>query len=122
MANRRMFEPLAINRGLVMVCGNGTGAGAADLTGVVGKGISAITQQATGTYRIELEDSYPLLLSCSFNVLHATADFEVNASVINLTATIPFVEVRTQTGGAETDLTSSEILFVNLVFRNTSVP
>ncbi|NIV38906.1 MAG: hypothetical protein GWN58_58660 [Anaerolineae bacterium] len=123
MANRRMFEPLCVQRGVAVVCGNGTGAGAADLTSVTGAGISAITHQATGTYRVELDDAYPLLLSAVAIVEHATADFVCMVDATDLTAATPYVQFRVmqESAGAlaDTDLTSSEILYVTLFFRNT---
>lgn len=122
MATRKMFEAASPEREVIIVAGNGTGASAADLTGVVGRGISAITHQATGTYRIELENSYPALLSAMGTVEHATGDFIVVIDAVDLSAATPYVQVRTMaesaTDMADTDLTTSEKLYVTLIFRN----
>lgn len=122
MATRKMFETASPEREVVIVAGNGTGAGAAALTGVVGRGISAISHQATGTYRVELENGYPALLSATGSVQHATGDFVVVVDAVDLTAATPYVQFRTMAETsdnlADANLSSSEKLYVTLIFRN----
>lgn len=108
----------------ILLFGKAVGAGAANLTGLVGPGIASINYNAaTGKVKITLEDKYNSLLWCDGVVMDATTpdDWEVviEAETVASTKTITLAIFK---GGALTDLTTDETLFLQIFVSNSSRP
>lgn len=119
----RNFAPLrALDRDAVFLFGGGTGAGAANLTSVLGAGVSSIAETATGKYTITFAAglAFNAMLFFQGVVIDPTAvdDWEVVVESYSLTnRTISIVVFK---GGAATDLTSDEKLKFMAVYSNTA--
>lgn len=117
--NRVQFT---MERDVVRLFGRGTGAGAADLTGVKGAGLAATAafdQTGTGLYTINLADKWPGLLMFSAAVIDATSpdDWEV-VVVSEAVATSKTIDIAVFKGGVAADLSTDEKLLVEVVLSN----
>lgn len=117
----RSFAPLrALDREVVKVYGGGTGAGAADLTAVVGRGVATVDQTGTGLYTITLDDKYAKLLMASFLVIDATSPDDWEVTVVSEDVDgAKTVDIAVFKGGTLTDLTTDEKLKFELTLSNT---
>ncbi len=122
----RNFAPIrCMQRDVVVLYAGGTGAGAGDLTGVVGKaglkqsGSDQFNQTGTGLYQVTLADKYHDLLFFSGLVLDATDpdDWEV-VVVSEDVAGAKTIDLAVFKGGALTDLTTDEKLRCQIVLKN----
>lgn len=124
MAARNFVHPLALQRSMVLLAGGGTGAGAADLTGVVGVGFAATApfdQTGTGLYTITLADKHNALLFLSGTVIDATTPDDWEVVVVSETvATDKKINIAVFKGGALADLSTDEKLRVLIVLSNTA--
>ena len=120
--NRVQFT---LERDVVRIFGRGTGAAAADLTGVKGAGLgaaaTAINQTGTGLYTISLADKWPGLLMFKAAVIDATTpdDWEV-VLVAESVASAKTIDIAVFKGGTLTDLTTDEKLLFEIVLSNST--
>jgi len=125
MAARNLSKPQTLDRGVVLLYGGGTGAGAANMTGIVGPGIQSITRSGVGLYTINIADRWHAFLMFTGLVLDPTApdDWEVNVVSETVAGAVTrAVNIIVNKSGAATDLTTDEKLKFELVVSNTSVP
>lgn len=122
----RNFAPLrCLQRDAVVVFGGGTGAGAADLTGIVGKSGFADTapfdQTGTGLYTITLRDKYASLLFFDGIVIDATTPDDWEVVVVSETVSSDGkINIAVFKGGTLADLSTDEKLRVMVALSNTS--
>ncbi len=114
----------ALQKDVVKLFVKGVGAGAADLTGVVGPGVASLKyNSATGKVKVTLQDTYNALLMVSAMVIDATTpdDWEVTVEAEAVaTAATKTISLAVFKGGTLTDLTSDETLMLEITLRNTS--
>jgi hypothetical protein len=122
----RNFAPLrSLQRDAVILFGGGTGASAANLTGVVGSSGFAATapfkHDDTGVYTINLRDKYNSLLFFSGTVIDpgTTDDWEV-VVISESVASDGKIVIGVFKGGAAANLTTDEKLRVMVVLSNTA--
>ena len=123
--NRVQFT---LERDVVRLFGRGTGAGAANCTGIKGMGLgaaaTAIDQTGTGLYTINLADKWPGLLMFKACVIDPGTpdDWEVTL-VTETVASTKTLTIAVFKSGTLTDLTSGEkILFEIVVSNSTKLP
>jgi len=106
--------------GVVTLHARGTGAGAANLTGVKGNGITSITRTGVGTHRITLARKYAGLLNVIANVIDVTTpdDWEVNV-LTDLTSN-QTIDIAIYKGGIAAELTTDEKLLLSLILQDTA--
>lgn len=122
----RNFAPIrCMQRDAVILFGGGTGAGAADLTGIVGKaglkqsGSDQINQTGTGLYQITLADKYHDLLFFSAMVIDATTPDDWEVVVVSEDVDgAKTIDIAVFKGGSLADLTTDEKLRFMAVLKN----
>ena len=115
-------KQFSLERNVVRLFAKAIGAGAANPTGVKGKGISAITRTGTGLYTIALQDWWPALLMASFVVIDPTSTDDWEVSIVSetvATASTKAVNIAVFKSGAAADLSTDETLKLELVLSNT---
>lgn len=124
MAARALQKAIGtLQRDPVKIWVTGTGAGAADLTGLVtaGGGVTLIDQTGTGLYTITLRDKYAGLLMLAGTVIDATTPDDWEVVVVSETvATTKLINIAVFKGGALADLTTDEKLMLEITLRNTA--
>ena len=120
--NRVQFT---LERDVVRIFGRGTGAAAADMTAVKGKGVStasdAIDQTGTGLYSINLTDKWNGLLMFSAAVVdpNSVDDWEV-VLVSETVASTKKVNIAVFKAGAAANLSTDETLLFEIVVCNNA--
>ncbi len=107
----------------IQIFGRATGAGAANMTALKGKGVTSITRTGTGAHTIVLADKYKGVLMAQFAVIStATADdYEVMLTSDLTSGTT--VGIAIFKGGAAADLqTTDTLLFKFELVDTTTVP
>lgn len=105
--------------GVVMIHARGTGAGAANMTGVKGNGITSIARTGIGTHRITLARKYAGLLNVIGNVLDVTTPDDWEVVVLTDLTSNQTVDIGIYKGGAAAELTTDEKLLLTLVLQDT---
>lgn len=131
MANRTFPGRLmTLDRNVVELFGRMTGAGAAALTGVNCLGWT-IVRTGIGLFTITLEDMYPLAddgtpaflgFSCSRQSAAASGTGEFQLITDNSATSAKTLLVRYAVAGAAADITAADVVFLGIIFRNTSTP
>ncbi len=124
MAARSGVHPFTLQKDVFKLFCKAVGASAADLTGLVGPGVSSIAyNSATGKLKVTLQDTWGGLLMVSGMVIDATTpdDWEVvvEAETVATKATRS-ISLAIFKGGTLADLTTDETLMLEITLRNTS--
>lgn len=122
----RNFAPIrCMQRDHVILFAGGTGAGAADLTAIVGKaglkqsGTDQINQTGTGLYTVTLADKYNSLAFFSAIVIDATTPDDWAVQVVSEDVDgAKTIDIAVFKGGALTDLTTDEKIRMMIVLKN----
>lgn len=122
MANRNFHDMQALRRMLKVIDAKLVVGAAGAITVENNLGVAAtVTRNAAGEYTLQLEDSYNELVGCSA-ILEAAADvdfsFQITGKDLSTAKTVDF---NTQVAGVAADLSSGDIIYLTLTFRNTSV-
>lgn len=137
MANRTFSGPMrSLDRLVVKLYGRFTGAGAAAITGVVGRGFT-ITRTGVGLFTITLDDNYPLTDEATpvNPLLHIDTTLQsaalVNGGVLQVItnnvavtsgATAKTITCRWVVAGAAADVAAADIVFIEITLCNTGAP
>ncbi len=123
MAARSFTEMKALQKDVVQLFCKGVGAAAADLTGLVGPGVSSVAyNSATGKLLVTLADTYNALLFCAGAVIDPNSpdDWEVTVDAETVaTKATRSISLSIWKGGALANLTTDETLMLMIVLRNT---
>lgn len=115
-----------LDRGMVMLCGTITGAGASALSATDCNGFS-VARTDVGKFTITLEDAYTALYGCSMQYLTATPNaadpFQavLTAETVATTKTITFETWDLDTTAA-TDITSGDKILIQILLRTGGGP
>lgn len=107
---------------LCQIFGKATGAGAANLTSLVGPGIASINYNAaTGKIQVTLSDKWNELVFVGGTVIDPTApgDWEVVVESETVSST-KLINLAIFKGGLLADLTSDEKLLLHIVVSNSA--
>lgn len=107
---------------LCVIVGKATGAGAANLTALVGPGISSVNYNAaTGKIRVTLQDKWNALLYADGVIIDATTpdDWEVVVEA-EAVATSKTIDLAVFKGGTLADLTSDEKIMLQIIVSNSA--
>lgn len=117
----------SLERDVVSLYGRGTGAGAGNLTGVKGKGITSIVRTGVGLHTITLDDKWQGLLDFNAIVVGPTATGHWEISVVSETVNASTKQVLIAIWGAASaaapalkDLTAAERLQFTVTLSNSS--
>lgn len=116
-------ESYQLEPAVIHLWARGTGAAAANLTSVKGKGIASITRTDVGAHTITLNDKYKGVLMLTAQIIDVTApdDWEV-VMTTDLTNS-KTIGIQIFKGGAATDLTTDEKILLKLdMVDTTTVP
>lgn len=132
-ANRNLGGQLrTLDRKIVKLYGKFTGAGAAAITSVDCLGFT-IVRTGVGLFTITLDDQWPtsddttatpplLAIQCSRLSAAVRATGEMQAIVDSSAAAAKTITTRWAEAGAVADVTSGDVIRLELTFRNTSLP
>lgn len=96
--------------------------GAEDFTYDNKYGFESFTLTAAGTIRAYLEDRYVYLRAIHGMIIDATArDFTVQVKADQVSASTPYIDLYTLTGGVATTLPTNTKLMIEASFKNTTV-
>lgn len=104
---------------VVFVHMRGTGAAAANLTGVKGNGVASIVRTGVGTHTVTLSRKYAGLLNVLGNIIDVTTpdDWEVNVLTDLTSGNAVGIEI--SKAGVAADLTTDEKLLLTLILQDT---
>jgi hypothetical protein len=110
-----------LERDVVRLYGMGIGAGAANLTGVKGKGITSIVRTGVGAHTITLANKWNGFLNFAACIVDTTTpdDWEVTL-VEELVATSKTIKIAIFKGGTAAELTTDELIKFEIVLSNTA--
>jgi hypothetical protein len=108
-------------RDVVTIFGRGVGAGAANLTGVKGKGVESIVRTGVGLHTITLSSQWAGFLLFGATVIDVTAPAGWDVEVVEeLVATSKTVKIAIFKTGVAAELTTDETLLFSITLSNTS--
>lgn len=101
------------------VYARGTGAGAANLTGI--KGVTSIAQTATGKYTITLDRKYKGLLAFNGSVIDVTSVDDWAVALESDLTSNQTIGILVTKSGTATDLTTDEKLLLEITLQETAM-
>ncbi len=124
MAARNLSFLKCLDREAVVLFGGGTGAGDADLTAIVGAGVSSIPDTATtGELVITLTDKWANLLFFSGTVIDPGTPDDWEVVVLSEdVASAKTITIKCFKGGTAADLSTDEKLKFMAILSNTKQP
>lgn len=93
-----------------------------DFTQVGGESYMELFQSGTGLFEIQLADSYPNLVGASIMLQRESGAVDLNSQLAVVTPEDELISFRMLAGATETNLAVSDIVYIQLMLRNSSNP
>ena len=131
MANRSFHKPLgSLEIDTVALYATATIGASGAVSSYSGKGVTSVTRDSTGQYKVNLSDSYNAILWADVQTKHTTGSDPATVGVHGRWededvdhSTAPYVQFQMFAGddGAAADPASGAVLYFKIELRNSSV-